>query len=314
MAHNSERNGEYSGEYNGEHNGDYISEYIVVHHPGSVSELRFFADLGHILYDGAYADRGTRPGGWHTLQRGGLAADEYWLTQLVAGSRAPVMLVSFFAGEMCAIRGLEPGPHSTPWALRLHAASVPSRYPTPKHRDLYPAPLPPLWMISDELLSGPAAVEAIAGWSAATDGAPDRAALAALLAEEPEHFAEDLLDRLLDTLGLSEQVERWYPHLFHGWDDPVKLQRSIAALQPGRFRALDCREHQDCFALVRMRAEGDYTIEFREQKSGTPQQTTTASLDAVVEAMNAWARGEVAWRADFRWEEVAEVPSAGEAT
>ena len=61
-------------------------------------------------------------------------------------------------------------------------------------------------------------------------------------------------------LGLSEQVELWYPHEFHGRGDPVKLERSIAALQPGRFRALDCAEHQNCFALVRMRTEGDYLI------------------------------------------------------
>ena len=132
-----------------------------------------------------------------------------------------------------------------------------------------------------------------------------------MLAEEPERFTEDVFFRLLDTVGLSEQVEPApYPHLFFGWDDPVKLERSIAALQPGRFRALDCREHQDCFALVRMRSEGDYVIEYREQKPETLYQTITPSLDKVIAAMNAWAQGEVMWRDDFEWAQVA--PSRGD--
>ncbi|MEY9928779.1 hypothetical protein ABH926_003418 [Catenulispora sp. GP43] len=63
-----------------------------------------------------------------------------------------------------------------------------------------------------------------------------------------------------------------------------------------------------------MRPEGDNTIEFRKQKSEALQQTTTPSLEAVVDAVNAWARGEVAWRGGFAWQEVAEVPPGAEAT
>lgn len=281
------------------HSGDHI----LAHHPVSLCELRFFGDLSHILHDGFPGDgHVSRPGGWHTLELGHSLSDgEYWLTELVSGSRAPVMIVSFFNGEMCAIRGLEPGPDAVPWSVRLHKASASSRYPVPKHRHLYPHPLPPEWTIADDLLSGTPAVEAIANWSAATGGEADRAALAALLAEEPEHFTADVFSRLLDVLGLSEQVELWYPHEFIGWDDPVKLQKSIAALQPGRFRALDCVEHQNCSAVVRMRPEGDYVIEYREPKSEVPHQTITPSLAKVIEAMAAWTRGEVLWRDDFDW-------------
>lgn len=295
---------------------DEGGDVILAHHPDSLFELRFFGDLGHILHDPAHPAHQehhvrhlvTRPGGWHVLDLGySLPEGGYWLTELVAGSRAPAMIFSFFNGEMCAIRGLEPGPHATPWAVRLHDDSVPSRYPVPKHRDLFPRPLPPEWMIADDLLSGTSAVEAVAGWSAAAGGRADRAALTALLAERPGHFTKDIVSRLADTLGLGERVELWYPHELVGWDDPVKLQRSIAALQPGRFRALDCVEHQNCFALVRMRDDGDYAIEYREPKSEAGHQTVTPSLDAVVEAMTAWARGEVSWREDFEWTQIAPV-------
>jgi hypothetical protein len=193
------------------------------------------------------------------------------------------------------------GKHRAPWSVRLHAASAPLRYPVPRHRHLYPGELPPEWMISDQLLSGAPAVDAIARWSAATGGEADRTGLAAVLAEEPEHFADDVFFRLLDMVGLSEQVEPWYPHEVYGWDDPAKLERSIAALQPGRYRALDCGEHLNCYALVRMRQQGDYVVEYREPKPEVLYQTTVPSLVAVTTAMNAWARGEVKWRDDFEW-------------
>lgn len=283
----------------------YSGDYILAHHPVALSELYVFQDLRN--FD--VRSHGSRPGGWHTLQvDGGLGDRRDWLAEMVEGSRAPVLIVSFFDGELCAVRGLEPGPGTAPWSVRLHRRVPPDRYPTPKHRHLYPHPLPPQWMIVDDLLSGAPAVEAVAGWSAATGGEADRAGLAALLAEEPEHFTGDLYFRLRDLLGLSDQVELWYPHLFIGWDDPPKLARSIAALQPGRFRALDCREHQNCFALVRMRAEGDYVIEYREPKPEVLHQTTTRSVVKVIAAMQEWVRGEVAWRADFAWTQVSPPP------
>jgi hypothetical protein len=273
----------------------HTGDYVVAHHPVSPFELYVFRDVSFVSDDHA-----SRPGGWHILEiQRGLGEHRDWLEEMVAESRAPVMIVTFFDGDLCAIRGLAPGPHTAPWAVRLYEVPAPSRYPTPKHRNLYPHPLPPEWMIADDLLSGAPAVDALAAWSAATGGRPDRDALTALLAEKPERFAEDLVGRLLDMLGLSEKVELWYPHEFHGWDDPAKLERSIAALQPGRFRALDCVEHQGCFALVRMRTEGDYLIEYSEPKLAVLHQTVTPSLDKVVEAMNAWARGETRWRDDF---------------
>lgn len=252
--------------------------HILAHHPDSGGwHVR---DLPERLRDGDYTDR---------------------LEETVTETRAPVLIVSFFDGELCAILGLEPGPDSAPWAARLHPHVPPTRYPTPKHRHLYPHPLPPQWMLSGDLLSGAAAVAALAGWSQASGGEPDRAGLAALLAEEPERFTEDVVPRLVDLLGLSEHVEPWYPHEFHGWDDPVKLERSITVLQPGRFRALDCVEHQGCYALVRRQDGGDYLIEYREPKSEALHQTVTPSLAEVVAAMNAWARGETRWRGDFIW-------------
>lgn len=244
-------------------------------------------------------------GGWRILDfPGGLGDRLDRLEDTVIQTRAPVIIVTFFDGELCGIRGLEPGPESTPWAVRLHAHVPPNRYPTPKHRHLYPHPLPPEWMLSDDLLTGAEAVAALVGWSQASGGEPDRAGLAALLAEEPEHFTEDVVPRLRDLLGLSEHVEPWYPHEFAGWDDPAKLERSMAALQPGRFRALDCIEHQGCYALVRRQDGGDYLIEYREPDAEVVHQTVTPSLDEVVAAMNAWARGEVRWRREFAWRQV----------
>lgn len=291
----------------------YTGDYIVVHHPVSPFELYVFRDVSFFWDDDTrparMRDHVTRPGGWHILEvQRGLGQHRDWLEEMVVESWAPVMIVTFFDGELCAIRGLAPGPDAAPWAVRLYEAGASSRYPTPKHRHLYPHPLPPEWMIADDLLSGAPAVEAIAAWSAATGGGPDRDALASLLAESPERFAEDLVGRLVDILGLSEHVELWYPHLFHGWDDPAKLERSIAALQPGRFRALDCVQHQNCFAAVRRRAEGDYLIEYGEPKADALRQTVTPSLAVVVEAMNAWARGETRWRDDFEWMSVPRQP------
>lgn len=290
----------------------YGGHFIVVHYPASLDELRFFGGLPVVLCGepGDVHSHGVRPGDWHVLEvRYGLRDGEYWLGEWVEGTRAPAMIVSFHEGELCVVQGLETGPRAVPWAGRLHAASAADRYPTPKHRHLHPG-LPPEWMIADGLLSGSAAVEALAGWSAATGGRADRAGLAALLAEEPRHFTEDVVLRLLDLIGLSEQVEQApYPHLLTTWDDPVKLERSLTALQPGRYRALDCQEHPVCFALVRMRPEGDYELEYREQKPEVLYRTVTPSLDKVIAAMKDWAQGEVLWRDDFVWTPVSPVPN-----
>lgn len=283
----------------------YTGDYVVVHHPVSPLDLYAFGDIAFAWSDDRLArmrEHASRPGGWHIVEmQEGTGERLDWLEEMVGQSRAPVMIITFIESRLCAIRGLVPGPEGTRWAVRLHEASVPSSYPTPKHRHLYPFPLPPEWMLTDDLLTGTPAVDAIADWSAATGGEADREELAALLAEQPERFTEDVVVRFVDTLGLSEHVELWYPHLFHGWDDPVKLEKSIAALQPGHFRALDCVEHQDCFALVRRRTEGDYLIEYGEPKGDVLHQTVTPSLDKVVAAMNAWARGEIRWRDDFEW-------------
>jgi hypothetical protein len=260
----------------------YTGDYIVVHHPVSPFELYVFRDLSFAWDDddrlARMRDHASRPGGWHVVEiPRGLRERQDWLEDMVAESRAPVMIVTFVEGELRTIRGLAPGPHAVPWAVRLDEAGAPD-------------------------------VDAIAAWSAATGGVADRDGLTALLAEGPERFSEDLVVRLIDLLGLSEHVERWYPHEFVGWDDPAKLERSIAALQPGRFRALDCVEHQNCFAAIRMRTEGDYLIEYREPKPDVTRQTVTPSLAAVVEAMNAWARGETSWRDDFEWTQVSLPP------
>lgn len=291
----------------------HTGDYIVVHHPVSPFELYVFRDMAFAWDDDArlarMRDYASRPGGWHIVEiQRGLGERPDWLEKLVTDSRAPVMIISFFDGALCAIRGLVPGPHAAPWAVRLHEATAASRYPTPKHRHLHPGPLPPEWMIAEDLLTGAPAVDAIAGWSAATGGDADREELTALLAGQPERFTDELVVRLVGTLGLSEQVDLWYPHEFNGWDDPVKLEPSIAALQPGRFRALDCVEHQNCFALVRMRTEGGYLIEYGEPKRDVLHQTVVPSLDMVVEAMNAWARGETRWREDFEWTAVPKQP------
>ena len=66
-------------------------------------------------------------------------------------------------------------------------------------------------IVGDELLCEAAGVDAITEWSAAAGGQADRAALAALLAEEPERFAGDVFFRLLDTVGLSEFTWTHWP-------------------------------------------------------------------------------------------------------
>lgn len=50
-----------------------------------------------------------------------------------------------------------------------------------------------------------------------------------------------------------------------------------------------------------MRTEGDYLIEYRGPKPDATYQAITPSLPAVVDAMNAWARGETSWLGDFEW-------------
>ena len=57
-----------------------------------------------------------------------------------------------------------------------------------------------------------------------------------------------------------------------------------------------------------MRTEGDYLIEYGEPNRHVLHQTVTPSLDKVVEAMNAWARGETRWREDFEWMPASEQP------
>ena len=267
----------------------YSGHHIVAHHPVSLSELQVFRE---IIYNTlCYEDdpnhvpiRASRPGGWHVLEaRYGLGDDRDWLGDMVSATRAPVLIVSFSDGVLGTIRGLEPGPRATPWTIRPH----------PELSGVPPA----------------AALATLATWSTATNGHPDRAALAAFLSQEPTRFTEDVVPRLLDALGLSDHVELApYPHEVTTWDDPVKLEKSISALQPGRYRALDCGEHGNCYALVRMRSQGDYVLEYREEQPEVLHQTVTPSLDDVITAMKAWARGEVLWRDDFDWTPVSPAP------
>ena len=264
----------------------YSGHHIVAHHPVSLSELQIFREIIYntLCYEddpNHDPDRGSRPGGWHVIEaRYGLGDDRDWLGDMVGASRAPVLIVSFSDGVLGTIRGLEPGPRATPWTVGRHSA-----------------------------LTGAPAVGALADWSTATDGRPDRVALAALLADEPAGTPEDVVCRLLDALGLSDRVELApYPHEVTTWDDPVKLEKSLSALQPGRYRALDCGEHGNCYALVRMRSQGDYVLEYREEQPEVLHQTVTPSLDDVITAMKAWARGEVLWRDDFDWTPVSPAP------
>ncbi|GAA1966951.1 hypothetical protein [Catenulispora subtropica] len=59
-----------------------------------------------------------------------------------------------------------------------------------------------------------------------------------------------------------------------------------------------------CFAKVRLRADGDYELEYCDPSSAERCSTVTPSLDKVVAAMTEWSASEVAWREDFQGSQI----------
>lgn len=247
-----------------------------------------------------------RPGGWQVvLAEHALPEGRDWLRAIVAQTRGPVMIGSIFQDKFCVVRGLEPG-DGEPWSVRLH----------PESRK----PLEPraAWMASDSHLSGAEAVDAVARWSAAAGAEADVDRLATALAGKPAYFVEELFFRLLNATGLGEPfdyVDTGENHSLAGaWADPDKLQASITALKPGMRRVLECREHEECFAKVLLRPDGDYELEYRDPASGEHRRAVTPSLDEVLAAMTEWSASELGWRDGrdgFEWSPVDDAPHSG---
>jgi hypothetical protein len=170
----------------------------------------------------------------------------------------------------------------------------------------------PEWTLADRPLSGTAAVDAVAEWSAAAGIQADPVQLAAALAGKPEYFIEDLFFRLLTAAGLREAVDEVDDDSLHtlatGWRDPAKLRIAIAVMKPGMRRSLDCYEHEDCFARVSLRPDGVYELEYGDRSPEEHYLTATPSLDEVVEAMTEWSASEVGWRDGFSWTRVGTPP------
>lgn len=286
----------------------FSGDFIVARRRTSLFDLPLVSriDPGCDEYDeeGELRVCQRRPGGWQVVTVGyGLPDGRDWLRAMVTATRRPVMIASIHHDRLGVVRGLEPGSAGS-WSVRLHAES---RESSPNREGQFPAQ-PPGWMLAGPHLSGTAAVDAVAGWSAAAGTGGDRVRLAEALAGKPEYSIESVFFRLLDAAGLGDPIDEPYDGSGHllpdGWLDPAKLERSIRALKPGMQRALECLVHPGCFAKVRLRSDGDYELEYCDPSREQHCLAVAPSLDEVLAAMGEWAASEIDWRDVFQWTEI----------
>jgi hypothetical protein len=244
-------------------------------------------------------------GGWQTLQiHHGLPGndDGQWLSRLVAATGSPAMLASIMDSDTCEVGGLTP--LGVSWRACLNPV-VAAEF------GIAASPVPET-------------ADRIAAWSAEARCSVDRAAVIEVLEKDADPFAEGLFFDLIDACGMTAHLEPEAPPTVPDQDAGGEsgalgpsahsdhrlapncprgpaLEIAVLNLQRGGRLVLECAADPNCYALVWLRPDGTYQLEYRDRSPAEHFQTRTLSSAKVVTALTAWAAGETRWRDSFQW-------------
>ncbi|HET7017094.1 MAG TPA: hypothetical protein VFI65_24440 [Streptosporangiaceae bacterium] len=187
----------------------YWGDFVLARSAGPLAELAPFVtkpgcsdghtDCLHVCEE--------RPGGWQTVQLCHyLPGDDYdwWLSELVAATGAPVMIATVADSAMGQLRGLAPS--GAEWTTFLDPESADAEgmldYLSDPDGDFEGEPEGAA--VQRVLDAAPETADRIAGWAAEAGFQADVESVRQLLVQERDPFVEDLFFELITACGLPE--------------------------------------------------------------------------------------------------------------